>query len=284
MVAHIDPKPNEEYESSQTIVDILRLDKDSKGQEIQTVVHSRTLGNPDSYSRETVKAKVTVDWDDPDNHHVINISSSSGYPISLTLAAMRQTPMTQRSVLIAALIMVFVYLFILLEWIHRTLVAIFGSMIALFFYFLMHGGETESIRTVMLHQEWSTLGLLFGMMLLVGELSHTGIFEWLSVRLLVSSKGSFRRLLVLLCLLTAVASAFLDNVTTMLLLAPVTIDMCNILSVDPRPYLISEVILSNIGGAATLIGDPPNIIIGSSFDEVGFVDEALHLNFSDTKN
>jgi len=142
---------------------------------------------------------------------------------------------------------------------------------------LMHGGETESIKTVMLHQEWSTLGLLFGMMLIVGELSHTGIFEWLAVRLLVSSKGSFRRLLVLLCLLTAVASAFLDNVTTMLLLAPVTIDMCNILQVDPRPYLISEAILSNIGGAATQIGDPPNIIIGASFDEVGFVDFIINI-------
>jgi Na+/H+ antiporter NhaD/arsenite permease-like protein len=106
----------------------------------------------------------------------------------------------------------------------------------------------------MLHQEWSTLGLLFGMMVIVGELSHTGIFEWLAVRLLVQSKGSFNRLMILLCLLTAVASAFLDNVTTMLLLAPVTIDMCGILGVDPRPYLISEVILSNIGGTATLIG------------------------------
>jgi len=173
--------------------------------------------------------------------------------------------------------MILVYLFILLEWIHRTLVAIFGSMVALFFFFLMHGSETESIRTVMLHQEWSTLGLLFGMMLIVGELSHTGIFEWFAVRLLVSSKGSFRRLLMLLSLLTAITSAFLDNVTTMLLLAPVTIDMCNILQVDPRPYLISEAILSNIGGAATQIGDPPNIIIGASFDEVGFVDFIINI-------
>ena len=107
----------------------------------------------------------------------------------------------------------------------------------------------------MLHQEWSTLGLLFGMMLIVGELSNTGIFEFLAVRILMSSKGSFNRLLVLLCILTAVASAFLDNVTTMLLLAPVTIDMCNILQVDPRPFLISEVILSNIGGTATQIGE-----------------------------
>ena len=107
----------------------------------------------------------------------------------------------------------------------------------------------------MLHQEWSTLGLLFGMMVLVGELSHTGIFEWFAVRLLVASNGSFNKLMVLLCLLTAVASAFLDNVTTMLLIAPVTIDMCGILEIDPRPYLISEVILSNIGGTATLIGE-----------------------------
>ena len=125
--------------------------------------------------------------------------------------------------------------------------------------------------------EWSTLGLLFGMMLIVGELSHTGIFEWLSVRLLLTSKGSYNRLMVLLCLLTAVASAFLDNVTTMLLVAPVTIDMCNILEVDPRPYLIGEVLLSNVGGTATLIGDPPNIIIGSAFDEIGFVDFIIYI-------
>lgn len=129
----------------------------------------------------------------------------------------------------------------------------------------------------MLNMEWSTLALLFGMMIIVGELSHTGIFEWLSVRLLVASKGSYNRLMVLLCLLTAVASAFLDNVTTMLLVAPVTIDMCNILNIDPRPYLIGEVILSNVGGTATLIGDPPNIIIGSAFEEIGFVDFIINV-------
>ena len=127
-------------------------------------------------------------------------------------------------------------------------------MVALLFVFIIHEGHTESIRTIMLYMEWSTLGLLFGMMLIVGELSHTGIFEWCAVRLLVASKGSYNRLMILLCGLTAISSAFLDNVTTMLLVAPVTIDMCNILNVDPRPYLISEVILSNIGGTATLIG------------------------------
>ena len=120
--------------------------------------------------------------------------------------------------------------------------------------------------------EWSTLALLFGMMVIVGELSHTGVFERISVKLLMASNGSFNRLMVLLCILTAVASAFLDNVTTMLLVGPVTIDLCSIVGVDPRPYLIGEVLLSNVGGTATLIGDPPNIIIGSAFEEIGFVD------------
>eukprot|EP00979_Chaetoceros_neogracilis_P011960 scaffold3055_cov228-Chaetoceros_neogracile.AAC.5 len=109
------------------------------------------------------------------------------------------------------------------------------------------------------------------------RMEYIGSLVWNDVRLLVQSKGSFNRLMVLLCLLTAVASAFLDNVTTMLLVAPVTIDMCGILGVDPRPYLISEVILSNIGGTATLIGDPPNIIIGASFDEVGFLDFIINV-------
>jgi hypothetical protein len=174
--------------------------------------------------------------------------------LTFNLYAATLHPMASSSVLVAGLIMIFVYVFILLEVIHRTLVAIFGSFVALFFFFMMHGGHTESISTIMLHMEWSTLGLLFGMMLLVGELSHTGVFEWCAVRLLIMSKGSFNRLIILLCTLVAVSSAFLDNVTTMLLIAPVTIDMCNILGVDPRPYLIGEVLLSNVGGTATLIG------------------------------
>ena len=251
LTMHMDPFPKTDGVDEKARVEIARLDNNDLGSEIQTVVKTVSFGPPSEKYRKTFKEKFSVDWEDSDHHHVINIYSETGNPLSFTLAASKQTPLSKRSVLVAALIMVFVYVFILIEVIHRTLVSIFGSLIALFFYFLMHGGETESIKVVMLHQEWSTLGLLFGMMVIVGELSHTGIFEWLAVRLLVGSKGSFYRLMVLLCLLTAVASAFLDNVTTMLLLAPVTIDMCGILGVDPRPYLISEVILSNIGGTVS---------------------------------
>jgi hypothetical protein len=250
---HMDPRPQSEDVDDRARIEITRIDKDDLGSEIQSVVYTTLLGPPDEESRKTFKDKLVVDWDDPEHHHVINVYSESGNPLSFTLSAQRQSPLSKNSVLIAAAIMVIVYVFILLEVIHRTLVSIFGSMIALFFFFLMHNGETESIKVIMLHQEWSTLGLLFGMMIIVGELSHTGVFEWMAVRLLVQSKGSFNRLMVLLCLLTAVASAFLDNVTTMLLLAPVTIDMCGILGVDPRPFLISEVILSNIGGTVSVI-------------------------------
>lgn len=268
------------------------LNAEIVGVESGEVKASATFGPAGADAPEYFTATVEVGFDNPEEEHIVNvytageeddvefelfIYTNNNTVLSFTLHTATMTPLAKYSELIAALIMIFVYLFILLETIHRTLVAIFGSMVALFFFFLIYGGETESVRTLMLHMEWSTLGLLFGMMVIVGELSHTGVFEWLSVRLLVASKGSFVRLIVLLCLLTAVSSAFLDNVTTMLLLAPVTIDMASILNVDPRPYLIGEVLLSNVGGTATLIGDPPNIIIGSAFDEIGFVDFIIEI-------
>lgn len=200
---------------------------------------------PASQVRETFVERVDTDgWEDAEEGHVINSYSTQSPDIELafTMNASTLTPLADHSEIVAAVIMVVVYVFILLEIIHRTLVAIFGSLVALFFFFLMHNGHTESVATIMLHLEWSTLGLLFGMMLIVGELSHTGIFEWCSVRLLGTASGSYNRLVLLMCTLTAASSAFLDNVTTMLLVAPVTIDLCNILQVDPRPYLIGEVV------------------------------------------
>jgi Na+/H+ antiporter NhaD/arsenite permease-like protein len=268
LIMHLDPSP--QFSGKDVNVNIIRLPDN-------TTVHSTTFGPIHHDERQSFEEKINVDWETDGNVHVIDVMSKSGDKISFTLAALVMNSLAKHSVLIAALIMILVYALILVEIIHRTLVAIFGSMVALFFFFIMHNGGTEGIATIMLHLEWSTLGLLFGMMIIVGELSHTGIFEWFAVRILVFSKGSFSRLIALLSVLTALASAFLDNVTTMLLLAPVTIDMCRIIDVDPRPYLIAEVLLSNVGGTATLIGDPPNIIIGSSFDEIGFVDFIIHI-------
>eukprot|EP00934_Nitzschia_sp_Nitz4_P001548 Nitzschia sp. Nitz4//scaffold256_size27904//1818//5050//NITZ4_008166-RA/size27904-snap-gene-0.10-mRNA-1//-1//CDS//3329544402//1548//frame0 len=267
LVMHMDGNVLGEEHEAMAHVDII-------GVETGTVKASYEFGPPE-HERISLDHAIVVNFEHPDEPHIINVTSTvPEVELSFTLLADVKHPLADNSVIVAAIIMVVVYAFILLEVIHRTLVAIYGSMVALMFYFVMEGSHVESIHMIMLHLEWSTLGLLFGMMLIVGELSHTGVFEWCAVRVLLFSKGSYVRLLVLLSTLTAVASAFLDNVTTMLLVAPVTIDLCHIVGdIDPRPYLIAEVILSNIGGTATLIGDPPNIIIGSEFsDIIGFVD------------
>ncbi len=111
--------------------------------------------------------------------------------------------------------------------------------------------------------DWNVIFLLFGMMIIVGVIKQTGVFDFLGIWAAKRSQGRPYRLMVMLMLITAIASPFLDNVTTIMLVAPVTIVVCSRLRIAPQPYLIAEILASNIGGAATLIGDPPNIIIGS---------------------
>lgn len=159
-------------------------------------------------------------------------------------------------------ILLFVYALIVTEVVHRTLAAAIGGLMAIFAlnHFI---GRSLSLAEVTTMIEWETIGLLLGMMVMVGVMSHTGVFEWCAVQAYKRSKGNVWTLVVILCVVTAVLSAFLDNVTTMLLLTPVTIQLARVLDLKPVPLLIAEVIFSNIGGTATMIGDPPNIIIGS---------------------
>jgi Na+/H+ antiporter NhaD/arsenite permease-like protein len=124
--------------------------------------------------------------------------------------------------------------------------------------------------------DWDVIFLLLGMMIIVGILRQTGVFEYIAIWAAKRAKGSPFRVMVLLVLITAVASAMLDNVTTVLLIAPVTLLVCERLGVSPVPFLIAEVLSSNIGGAATLIGDPPNIIIASR-SGLTFNDFLLHM-------
>ena len=104
---------------------------------------------------------------------------------------------------------------------------------------------------------------------MVNILSKTGLFEWAAVQAYAQSGGSIWRLSFILCIITAVFSAFLDNVTTILLIVPVTIQISKVLDLEPVPLIIAEVMFSNIGGAATQIGDPPNIIIGAQLSAQG---------------
>jgi Na+/H+ antiporter NhaD/arsenite permease-like protein len=163
--------------------------------------------------------------------------------------------------LIAILIFVVSLIFIFSERIHRTIVGVTGAVlmvgagIALGFY-----GEEEAIAAI----DFETLGLLMGMMLLVALLRPTGFFEYVAILAGRWSGGNAVRLLVLLGTITTVLSMFLDNVTTVVLIAPVTILISEILGINPIPFLIAEALLSNTGGVGTLVGDPPNVLIGSA--------------------
>ncbi|MFH1523619.1 MAG: ArsB/NhaD family transporter [Chloroflexota bacterium] len=147
------------------------------------------------------------------------------------------------------------------EKLNRTIVGIAGAVLMVALGKLLgFYSETQALAAV----DFNTLGLLFGMMIMVALLQPTGFFQFLAVWAGKLSKGHPVRLLVLLGTVTTVVSMFLDNVTTVVLIAPVTILICEILGIPSAPYLISEALLSNTGGVATLVGDPPNIIIGSA--------------------
>lgn len=124
--------------------------------------------------------------------------------------------------------------------------------------------------------DWNVIFLLFGMMVIVGVLKLTGVFEYVAIWATKKAKGRPFRVMALLSLITAVASAGLDNVTTVLLIAPVTLLVCERIGVRPIPFLIAEALASNIGGTATLVGDPPNLIVASK-SGLGFNDFLINL-------
>lgn len=162
------------------------------------------------------------------------------------------------------------YALIVSEQIHRTRVALAGAAAVLLLglvdqHTALHGhGEVAGA-------DWNTILLLIGMMIVVDETRRTGVFEWTAIKAGKLARGQPVLVIVYLSVATAVVSAFLDNVTTVLLFAPVTILICECLGVDAVPYLVSVIVASNIGGTATLVGDPPNIMIGSAA-RIGFME------------
>lgn len=147
------------------------------------------------------------------------------------------------------------------EKLNRTITGLAGAALMIGLGKLLHFyDETEAIASV----DFNTLGLLLGMMILVSLLEPTGFFQFLAVWAGRLSRGKPLRLLILLGTVTTVVSMFLDNVTTVVLIAPVTILICEILGISSTPYLIAEALLSNTGGVSTLVGDPPNVLIASA--------------------
>lgn len=171
--------------------------------------------------------------------------------------------MTTQAILAIGIFLV-TYAVIISEKIHRTIVAMSGGILMVLFGIV---SQEQAIH----HIDFNTLGLLIGMMILVTITAQTGIFKYVAIRAAKVAKGNPIKILVYLSVITATASALLDNVTTVLLIVPVTFSIARQLSVNPVPFLISEVIASNVGGTATLIGDPPNIMIGSAVPELDFM-------------
>ena len=159
--------------------------------------------------------------------------------------------------IVGAVVFVAVYVIIAAEWWHKTNAALVGGLAMILLGVL---DQEEAFHAV----DWNVIFLLAGMMIIAHVSAETGIFQWLAIRAAKLSKARPMGLLLILSVVTAVASAFLDNVTTVVLIVPVTLYIADALGINPRPFLISEILAANIGGAATLIGDPPNILIGSA--------------------
>ena len=157
--------------------------------------------------------------------------------------------------IISIVIFLVVFALIISEKIHRTTAALAGAVVL-----ILTGIVTFDVG--MEHIDFGTLGVLVGMMIFVAVVKQSGIFEYIAIKTAKIAKGNPWTIMVLFCIITAVLSAFLDNVTTVLLVGPVTFTVCKMLKMSPVPYFIVEIMASNIGGTATLIGDPPNIMIG----------------------
>uniref|UniRef100_A0A2K6GGL5 OCA2 melanosomal transmembrane protein n=1 Tax=Propithecus coquereli TaxID=379532 RepID=A0A2K6GGL5_PROCO len=192
----------------------------------------------------------------------IRASLQQTQAVPLLMAHQYLPASVEAQVTIAAAILAGVYVLIIFEIVHRTLAAMLGSLAALAALAVI--GDRPSLTHVVEWIDFETLALLFGMMILVAIFSETGFFDYCAVKAYRLSRGRVWAMIIMLCLIAAVLSAFLDNVTTMLLFTPVTIRLCEVLNLDPRQVLIAEVIFTNIGGAATAIGDPPNVIIVSN--------------------
>lgn len=146
---------------------------------------------------------------------------------------------------------------IMTESLHRSLAAVAGAILLIIFHIL----DLESFASYI---DLNTVGILIGMMLFVSVVKTSGLFEYMAIKSAKISKGNPWLIMVMFFIITSCLSAFLDNVTTVLLVGPMTIAVTELLNVNPVPYLITQILASNIGGTATLIGDPPNIMIGSS--------------------
>ncbi len=170
--------------------------------------------------------------------------------------------------IISIVVFLAVMVAIVSEKIHRTVAAVAGAVVLIFLHIL-------SVEKAVEYIDFNTIGVLIGMMLLVAVVRNSGLFEYVAIKSAKLANGNPWKIMLLFTIITAMLSAFLDNVTTVLLVGPMTIAITSILGLNPVPFLITQILASNIGGTATLIGDPPNIMIGSQAN-LSFMDFVIN--------
>jgi Na+/H+ antiporter NhaD/arsenite permease-like protein len=174
---------------------------------------------------------------------------------------------------IATAIFLLSYALIVSEKIHKTIIAIFGAALMIVLGIVT---QEDAFHSIELGVDWNVIFLLVSMMIIINIMKPTGVFEYIAIKSAKAAKGKPFRIMAIFSVVTAILSALLDNVTTVLLIAPVTLLICQALELDVVPFLITEVLASNIGGTATLIGDPPNIMIASKA-QLDFMSFIYHL-------
>ncbi len=195
---------------------------------------------------------------------ILTIPRSLGFEFNLAMA-------------LSAIVLLSVYIVLSFELAHRTAIALFGAAFVIIIgittdLFTAEKSLEFAVRSI----DFNTIGLLLGMMIIVAMLSETGIFQYFGIKMSKRTRGDLWKLMLALCTFTAVVSMFIDNVTTILLMAPVTFSVFRTFKLSPIPFILSQALASNIGGTATLIGDPPNIMIGSAAN-IDFNSFIIHL-------
>lgn len=201
-------------------------------------------------------------------------SDHSSYPYNVLVEVTQLTDFGAWRVLVAGLTFLLIFGLILSEVINRVYSTMVGAILVVGLNSLVYDHQQE-LQVVLGHVDWPTLVLLFSMMILVHLLSLTGFFEWCAVRVAVLAKGNATTVFIMLSSLAGILSAFLDNVTCVMLLGPVTISLCKQMKVPSVPFYLTETLAATVGGTATLVGDPPNVVISQVLG-FGFVDFLAH--------
>ncbi|CAG4948885.1 unnamed protein product [Parnassius apollo] len=196
-----------------------------------------------------------------DTEITLCLSTTSNNTVPITVSYHLDPISEEDGIIYASLLLLSLYILIIFEIVNRTIAALLSSSLGI--AVLALGGARPSLPELVSWLDVETLLLLFSMMVLVAILAETGLFDYLAVIAFEVTGGRTWPLINCLCFFTAFFSTFLDNVTTVLLMTPVTIRLCEVMQLNPVPVLMSMVIFSNVGGAATPVGDPPNVIIAS---------------------